>query len=607
MSFAVAARHTRAPLAAFTALILATVMVAAGMPAARPAAAAAPAQLKAVFIVGPTNDLTDQNLRDGEALALVAEELGMDVRRVFWPNATWEKVLANIQGANLVYYAGHGYGWPSPYTPKMTESRQNGMGLNTYAGSSKADYTYYGANMIRQYVTLAPNAIVLLNHLCYSAGNAEAGMAIPTWDVARQRVDNMANGWLASGAKAVFAYPVQLFQRTLRSLFTTDLTVEDIFELPGSKPTPYFGWIGWNPKKFDSVRTPGATNYLDPHPTQGFYRAITGDLTMTGADWAAGTDGGGAPTLSGLQAAGGGGSATLVNSNMPFFTPDGDGVSDSLAMSYSVDKEAFVDFVVRNASGDAVRRFSTWSPAGNGSATWDGKNDAGGWVGDGQYTVTGVPRNRAGEEGTARTINVKVLTTMRAPSVSPAHFYAADGDALAPTTNLSVSLEQPATFTWKIVDANNNAVRTKVSNAEANAGLQTWTWDGRNDAGGYVPDGTYYSVMTAATSAGAYSHRLPVDVRAFRLTTAASAPFTRGTQTKVVVFSAEKLSSKPKIKVWVPGLTALTYGTYSQAGGSYYVTVKFPATAQPGTVRMNVFGLDGAGQRQSTDYYFELK
>jgi hypothetical protein len=98
-----------------------------------------------------------------------------------------------------------------------------------------------------------------------------------------------------------------------------------------------------------------------------------------------------------------------------------------------------------------------------------------------------------------------------------------------------------------------------------------------------------------------------VEVRAFRLTTAATAPFTRGTQTKVTVFSAEGLSAKPKIKVWVPGVTAVTYGTYKQAGGSYYVTVKFPATAQPGTVRMNVFGTDTAGQRQATDYYFELR
>ncbi|HEY5488218.1 MAG TPA: hypothetical protein VIK00_00135, partial [Candidatus Limnocylindrales bacterium] len=128
-----------------------------------------PHRLKAVFIVGPTNSLTQSNLADAESLAVVAESYGMDVRRVYFPHATWANVLANIQGANLVVYMGHGYGWPSKYTSVLTESRQDGMGLNTYDGSGPTQYTYYGANLLKQYVTLAPNAVVFLNHLCYSA------------------------------------------------------------------------------------------------------------------------------------------------------------------------------------------------------------------------------------------------------------------------------------------------------------------------------------------------------------------------------------------------------------------------------------------------------
>ena len=41
--------------------------------------------------------------------------------------------------------------------------------------------------------------------------------------------------------------------------------MEDIFRLPGSHAQlEYFGWVGWDPRKFDSVRTPGAINFLDP-------------------------------------------------------------------------------------------------------------------------------------------------------------------------------------------------------------------------------------------------------------------------------------------------------------------------------------------------------
>ncbi|HSH21182.1 MAG TPA: hypothetical protein VK992_01015, partial [Candidatus Caenarcaniphilales bacterium] len=69
---------------------------AASAPAAAPSTVTdAPARLKAVIIVGPTHGFTPSFLERGEALAKSAESYGMDVRRVFHPNATAERVLAN--------------------------------------------------------------------------------------------------------------------------------------------------------------------------------------------------------------------------------------------------------------------------------------------------------------------------------------------------------------------------------------------------------------------------------------------------------------------------------------------------------------------------------
>jgi len=552
-------------------------------PSTTGSATSSAAPLKAVIIVGPTNSLTDSNLADAESLALTAESYGMDVHRVFFPHATWENVLANIQGANLVVYMGHGYGWPSPYTNVLTESRQDGMGLNTFDGSGKNQYTYYGANLIRDNITLAPNAIVFLNHLCYSAGNGEPGMAIPSWDLARQRVDNMASGWLAVGARVVFAYASQLFNKMVKLLFTTDDTMEDMF------------------------KTPGAKNFLDPHQTEGFYRAISGDLGMTTSDWSAGSGGGAVPTLTHLQASPVDGGAFLNGGpDDAMFTPNGDGVTDDLNITYNVDAEAFVDFEVKNSSGGMVRSFSGWSPAGTGSADWDGKNDNGDAVGDDTYTIKATPRNRGGEAGASKSVDVVVLTTMYGPAVSPDLFYPSDGDNLAQTTALSVTLQQAATFTWKVVDGDGNTVKTKVNNASVGAGTQNWNWDGKDGSGNYVPDGTYYSVMTATTSAGSYSHKLPVDVMAFRMTTKDPAPFVRGTKTKVYVWSAEPLYSKPKVKLFAPGVSVKKYRTYNLAGGGYYVKVTFPGGAQPGTLHIQVVSKDVNGVKQWTDYYFPL-
>jgi hypothetical protein len=260
---------------------------------ASPAVLAAPAQLKAVIIVGPTHDLTDLNLNDGEALATLAESYGMDVRRVFHPNATWANVLANIQGANLVVYLGHGYGWPSPYPP-FREKYQNGVGLNPYEGAAKTVVDYHGGKTIRESWNLAPNAIVFLNHLCYAAGQGESGMASPSWDIARQRVDNMASAYLYAGAGAVFAYSMQPFAKTLQLLMTTDQTVEEIFQTPGSQPHSWYGWIGADARYFDSVRTPGARNLVDPDLSAGpaFERAVSGNLALTAAQWRGEASGG---------------------------------------------------------------------------------------------------------------------------------------------------------------------------------------------------------------------------------------------------------------------------------------------------------------------------
>ncbi len=64
---------------------------------------------------------------------------------------------------------------------------------------------YYGEYYIQTQVKLAPNAVVILNHLCYASGNSESGPGEPDRAVATQRVDNFGAGFLRTGARAIFA------------------------------------------------------------------------------------------------------------------------------------------------------------------------------------------------------------------------------------------------------------------------------------------------------------------------------------------------------------------------------------------------------------------
>jgi hypothetical protein len=268
-------------------LALLALLLTTSISAARPTRAAT--ALKAVLIVGPSG-LDATNKSDADTVAAKAAGYGMAVTKVYTPHATWAAAKSAMQGANLVIYWGHGNGWPSPYGP-FQENTKDGFGLNATDGSTTVQY--YGGNYIRSYVTLAPNAVVGLSHACYTSGNGEPGMAIPTYDVARQRVDNFAAAFLYAGARAVFGLQTGSFSYVVDGLFQTTKTMDGIFSTPGSGGLAYYGFVGWNDKYFDSQRMPGYRNHLDPESADGYRRSLTGNMNMTTADWMSGAGGGG--------------------------------------------------------------------------------------------------------------------------------------------------------------------------------------------------------------------------------------------------------------------------------------------------------------------------
>ena len=356
----------------------------------------------------------------------------------------------------------------------LTESRQNGMGLNTFDGSSPTQYTYYGANLLqavrdpRAERDRLPEPPVLLRR------QRRAGTAIPTYDVARQRVDNMANGWLATGAKAVFAYAQQLFDKTLNALFdpTTDYSVEDIFRIPGRQAERVLrlGRLGCAQVRLraharrDELPRSRASRKASTAPSRG-------DLTMTASQWKAGPGDAGAPNLRNLAGAdrrrGDAGRQRRARSSRRTATASPTRVN----LSYTTDKETFVDWQVKDAGGNVVRNFSSWTVGGRGTAVWNGKRDDGSYVGDGTYTVTATPSSRAGNAGAS----------------SERHGQRPDDDGLAqrprrrsstpltatlsrPARTCRCTLTQPATLSWVVVDRNNNVVRTNLTDAATPAG-----------------------------------------------------------------------------------------------------------------------------------------
>jgi hypothetical protein len=248
-----------------------------GLTVAVPAASAATlSNAKVVIIVGPVDVSTPSYISDANSTAAIAREYSSNVVTLYSPNATWSVVEPALKGAAIVVYFGHGNGWPSPYAP-FQENTKDGLGLNAAANAGNSNVKYYGANYLEKYVTLAPNAVVILGHLCYSAGNSEAQNAAPTLTVAEQRVDNMGAGWLQTGARAVISEPYSNEAGWyIQGLFTAHESIDALWQ--GAQN------FNHNVQSWASVRNAWATVQLDtnPHATgnEHFNRAISGDMSL---------------------------------------------------------------------------------------------------------------------------------------------------------------------------------------------------------------------------------------------------------------------------------------------------------------------------------------
>jgi hypothetical protein len=259
--------------------VLSAAFIASGALLAQPTRvdAAAP---RVVLIVGPTGSKTSEYREAANRYASIAAGYGATVVKVYSPNATWSTVKSKAVGANLIIYLGHGNGWPSPYTYDPQYTTKDGFGLNSSAGNGDYNHKYYGEPYVAT-LDLAPNAVVILNRLCYASGNSEWGAGAPSVSTAKQRVDNYGAGFMRAGVKAVFAEGITRADHIIRSLFTTNRSMRQIFWSSPDNHPEYRNYI------FDSVRTPGAEALMDPDFSKPgrYYRSVVGHMEITAAQW----------------------------------------------------------------------------------------------------------------------------------------------------------------------------------------------------------------------------------------------------------------------------------------------------------------------------------
>ena len=102
-----------------------------------------------------------------------------------------------------------------------------------------------------------PNAVVILNRLCYASGNSEWGSSNPSKTTAIRRVDNFGAGFLRAGAKVVYAEAINSVSHQIRGLFTSSSNVNTIFMTHPSASLARDFYVS-------SSRTPAMRIHMDP-------------------------------------------------------------------------------------------------------------------------------------------------------------------------------------------------------------------------------------------------------------------------------------------------------------------------------------------------------
>jgi hypothetical protein len=188
---------------------------------------------------GPTTLDYVQNARE-ESAAL--RQMGMTVVEFYPPNNRWSDILAAAADARVLIYAGHGVGWGGD--PMLV----GGMRL-------RADESV-SPDQIRSQLRMAPQAIVLLNHVCYSAGTSSEDVNGTTYEEALRRVAEYSQPFLEAGLVGYYANWYYGFTSTLLSSLASGMTLGEAYE-------SYHDYNAATVQRLQHPRSPSHVLWLD--------------------------------------------------------------------------------------------------------------------------------------------------------------------------------------------------------------------------------------------------------------------------------------------------------------------------------------------------------
>lgn len=220
------------------------------------------------------------------------------------------------------------------------------------------------------------------------------------------------------------------------------------------------------------------------------------------------------------------------------FSPNGDGIRDTVTIRQEASREVSWTGTIRNESGEAVWQRTWENPQPNNPANdiappaqfdWDGTYDLpdgnrnGETVSEGSYTYELSSTDRSGNS-TTRTANYSITLSLTAGDVQIAvegnGYFSPNGDGSKDTVTFTTEVAEPEGLeSWEIAvapaDEPDDPSRTITGSAPVPG---TVTFDGRNARGARLPDGEYQVTISVTyengTRVGSEPRPIVIDTQA---------------------------------------------------------------------------------------------
>ena len=194
-----------------------------------------------------------------------------------------------------------------------------------------------------------------------------------------------------------------------------------------------------------------------------------------------------------------------VSRNLAFFSPNGDGSQDTLEITPVVPLTEGIKSWTLSIAGQNGRTVRTFSGEGGapGLTTYDGKGNNGAVLSEGLYTAELSVLYTNGNNPVAKTESFEVDLTP--PSVSlrtTPRIISPNGDGRQDRLEIYQETSMEETWNGRVTDSDGKIIR---SVSWRGATEQAVDWDGLDDSGLLVPNGSYVYTLSSTDRAGNYS------------------------------------------------------------------------------------------------------